>query len=124
MTTDAKARAMEFAISTWPEPFVGGMHVGMSKGVRVVHISTGIAVTCDHYRSQHQNRDAAIRAIEAALAQSAQQAGAVPEGWVLVPLEMTDEMAVAFIEGSPSVRKAWQDAIAAAPPALSDGRQG
>jgi len=67
---------------------------------------------------------AALRAIEAALAQSAQQAGAVPEGWVLVPLEMTDEMAVAFIEGSPSVRKAWQDAIAAAPPALSDGRQG
>ena len=78
-------RDLEF--SAWPEPVIGGMHVGCPKGVKAVHKPTGITVICDTERSQHKNRDTCIRAIAAALRQAAvgewQPIETAPDGRVL-----------------------------------------
>lgn len=79
-------RPGDLKFSDYPEATPGGMHVGLPKGVRAIHTPTGIEVACKHYRSQHLNRDACIRAIEAALTErthSAEIAGALrdAEGW-------------------------------------------
>lgn len=57
----------DLSFSAYPEPIVVGMHVGMPKSVLATHLPTGIKVVCNHYRSQHQNRDACLRAIASAL---------------------------------------------------------
>lgn len=57
----------DLSFSAYPEPIAGGMHVGMPNGVLATHLPTGIKVVCNHYRSQHQNRDACLRAIASAL---------------------------------------------------------
>ena len=56
----------ELVFSAWPE-FRAGQHVGMVSGVKGVHLPTGITVICSHERSQHKNRDAALRALRAAV---------------------------------------------------------
>jgi len=44
----------------WPDPPRGGMHVGFSRGVRCVHLPTGISVAIDLGRSQHLARSVAL----------------------------------------------------------------
>lgn len=53
----------DWMVEMWPEPPRTGMHVGMPKGVKVTHIPTGLVETCDSERSQHANRDKAIKAL-------------------------------------------------------------
>lgn len=45
----------------------GGQHVGVTVGVRVEHLPTGLIAICQSNRSQHRNKGVAIRMIEAAL---------------------------------------------------------
>jgi hypothetical protein len=52
---------------SYPETVTGGMHVGMPKGMKIIHKPTGVEVVCTHHRSQHKNRDACLRGIAAAL---------------------------------------------------------
>lgn len=73
-------RPDDLKFSEYPGRISGGMSVGMPKGVMAVHLPTGIKVVCNHHRSQHLNRDACIRAIEAAIQErthSAEIAGAL-----------------------------------------------
>ena len=73
-------RPEDLKLSEYPGRISGGMSVGMPKGVMAVHLPTGIKVACNHHRSQHLNRDACIRAIEAATQErthSAEVAGAL-----------------------------------------------
>ena len=73
-------RPEDLKFSEYPGRISGGMSVGMPKGVMAVHLPTGIKVVCNHHRSQHLNRDACIRAIEAAIQErthSAEIAGAL-----------------------------------------------
>jgi hypothetical protein len=56
----------DLSFSAYPETIAGGMHVGMPNGVLATHLPTGIKVVCNHYRSQHQNRDACLLAIASA----------------------------------------------------------
>lgn len=58
----------ELKIEAWPEPATTGMHVGMSKGVKVTHIQTGLVETCDTERSQHMNREKALQKLAMRLA--------------------------------------------------------
>lgn len=51
----------DLAIESFPRRPPGGMQVGMSVGVLVRHKPSGFSVIVDNHRSQHRNRDEALR---------------------------------------------------------------
>lgn len=51
----------------YPERSVGGQHVGVSAGVSVEHVPTGIIVTVATERSQHRNKQIALDGILGAI---------------------------------------------------------
>ena len=61
---DDKDLSWEFFRATGP----GGQHRNkVESGVRLTHVPTGIVVQATERRSQHQNREVALRRLEAAL---------------------------------------------------------
>ena len=109
-------RPEDLKFSDYPEATPRGMHVGLPKGVRAIHTPTGIEVACKHYRSQHLNRDACIRAIEAAIQErtnSAEIAGALrdAERWQPIVSAPMDGRAVilAHMGGKPYIGKWCHD---------------
>ena len=57
----------DWKFESWPlQP--SGLRVGMPRGVKVTHLPTGEFETCDTERSQHANRDVALRKLAARLA--------------------------------------------------------
>jgi hypothetical protein len=60
----------DIAVESFPSAPTGGMRVGMPAGVKITHKPTGCTVTVSHYRSQHRNRAAAIRALTAAMTEA------------------------------------------------------
>lgn len=99
MTTDHKQRARELL-----RGYVDHFRAAASLGRALTHVEI----------------DELESTIEAVLAQSAQQAGAVSEGFVLVPRVATEEMLrAACNEWHPG--PVWRKMLAAAPPAPSGG---
>lgn len=56
----------DLELSAWP-PDPGGMRVYDPRGVKLTHKPSGITVICNHERSQHRNREAALAGLEATL---------------------------------------------------------
>jgi len=46
---------------------VKGMKAGIPVGVKITHVPTGLYTICEEHRSQHKNRDEALRQLEALL---------------------------------------------------------
>jgi len=55
----------DLEISSWSGTPVSAWSLSMVRGVKIIHLGTGIVVTCESDRSQHKNRAIALRELEA-----------------------------------------------------------
>jgi peptide chain release factor 2 len=110
----------DLRVDTYRSSGAGGQHVNVTdSAIRITHLPTGIVVTCQNERSQHKNRDVAMRLLRSRLYQvevekrKEEQAkiegekkeigfGSQIRSYVLQPYQLVKDLRTGYEVGDPS----------------------
>lgn len=71
---EVNIRTEDLRVDTYHASGAGGQHINKTaSAVRITHLPTGVVVACQTQRSQHQNRDYAMKMLKSKLVQIAEQ---------------------------------------------------